>query len=122
MQLEIERYNRLNFINSTIEVNGAEIFIDPKSEIIIFRILQEFLSNTIKHSKGTILYFCMNYGENNMQILARDNGIGFDKKKIKKNEGIGLQNIENRAKLIGAKIELVSHPKIGTTLTINYTF
>ena len=49
VQLEIDRFNRLNFITSTLEISGEERDIEQKSSIIIFRILQEFFSNTIKH-------------------------------------------------------------------------
>jgi len=121
IQLEIDRFNRLNFIRSTLKVKGKERDIDEKSNIIIFRILQEFFSNTIKHSKASTLCVELNFKEKSLEIKAKDNGIGFLTDKVL-NNGIGLQNIKNRAKLIGADVHFISAPKKGTTLTINYTF
>lgn len=118
IQLEIDRFNRLNFIKSNLETNGKEKDIDEKSSIIIFRILQEFFSNTIKHSRASELIVKLNYTDAHLQIIAKDNGIGFSSEE--KNEGIGLINIKNRAKLIGAKVQFTSEKNKGTTLEIKY--
>lgn len=118
VQLEIDRFNRLNFITSTLEISGEERDIEQKSSIIIFRILQEFFSNTIKHSRASQLNVCLNYSNSDLIISAKDNGIGFSSGE--KKEGIGLINIKNRAKLIGAEVEFTSAKNKGTTLEIKY--
>jgi len=121
LQLEIDRFNRLNFIKSSLEVQGKEKPIHEKTSIIIFRILQEFFSNTIKHSKATELKVELFYQEDEVEIVAKDNGVGFNQEQIQE-AGLGLKNIENRASLIGAKAKLVSAPEEGTQLVINYYF
>ncbi len=121
LQLEIDRFNRLNFIESSLNITGKEQKVNEKSSIIIFRILQEFFSNTIKHSKASKLDVELQYTENELQITAQDNGVGFVKEETS-HKGIGLQNIENRAKLIGAKVAFQSIPEQGTKLVINYYF
>ncbi len=120
-QLEVDRFNRLNFVKSTLKVTGKERNLEPKVEIIIFRILQEFLSNTIKHSKASNLDISFDYQESKLIIIAKDNGIGFDESSFSGEKGIGLQNIQNRGKLINAIVNLSSEVKKGTTLTIIYT-
>lgn len=121
IQLEIDRFNRLNFIKSELKILGKEQKINEKSSIIIFRILQEFFSNTIKHSKASKLDVTLEYTEGELQITAKDNGIGFVKEETS-HKGIGLHNIESRAKLIGAKVAFQSIPEEGTSLVINYYF
>jgi len=118
VQLEIDRFNRLEFIKSNLKTVGNEIKIDKKATIIIFRILQEFFSNTIKHSKASELDVNLNFTDSHLIIIAKDNGVGFlsDSKK----EGIGLINIKNRAKLIGADAIFTSEKNKGTSLKINY--
>ena len=119
VQLEVDRFNRMNFINSTLIVSGEEQIINEKSSIIIFRILQEFFSNTIKHSKASNLDVEIKFDEHQLKITAKDDGIGFT---IVENstKGIGLANIKNRAKLIGAIAVFASEENIGTTLKIIY--
>ncbi|MFY9242983.1 MAG: ATP-binding protein [Polaribacter sp.] len=119
VQLEIDRFNRLNFIASTLTISGEEKDIDKKSSIIIFRILQEFFSNTIKHSRASQLNVNLEYSSSFLLITAKDNGVGFSSE-VKK-EGIGLINIKNRAKLINATAQFTSEKNKGTTLEIHYT-
>jgi signal transduction histidine kinase len=119
VQLEIDRFNRLNFINSTLKVTGKEQKIDEKSSIIIFRILQEFFSNTIKHSKASNLLVEISFKEDMLAILVQDDGVGFSSEE-NKSTGIGLENIKNRAKLIGASAVFTSEVNKGTSLNIVY--
>jgi len=119
IQLEIDRFNRLNFIESSLVVKGDEQIINDKASIIIFRILQEFFSNTIKHAKASKLTVILNYSDERLLITVSDNGIGFLATESL-NKGIGLQNIKNRAKLIGAEANFTSQKNKGTTLSINY--
>ena len=120
IRLEIDRLNRLSVINAHFISSDDEIRIDQKSSIIIFRILQEFFSNTIKHSKANNLTVNLSIDNDILKIQASDDGVGFDMKKLEK-RGIGLLNIENRAKLIGAKFELNSELSKGTKILIEYS-
>jgi len=120
IRLELERYNRLDFLKPSMSVDGDIYSIDEKQEIILFRIIQEFLTNSIKHSKATELNVELNYKKNELEIHINDNGIGFSKELIK--EGIGIQSMRNRAELIGAKFILNSIPNEGTKLCLKYYF
>ncbi|MEM6718770.1 MAG: ATP-binding protein [Bacteroidota bacterium] len=118
LSLEVARFNRLNFIEATLNIVGEEKLLDDKAEIILFRILQEFFSNTIKHAKASELEVTLTYTDETLTIIATDNGKGFDKSEGTPNKGIGLLNMKSRGKLIGAEIELESEVDKGTQLTI----
>ncbi len=118
LSLEVARFNRLNFIEATLTITGEEQIIDDKAEIILFRILQEFFSNTIKHAKASNLAVTLTYENKKLTIVAEDDGKGFNKSKDQPNKGIGLLNMKSRGKLIGAEIELESQVEKGTKLTI----
>lgn len=120
IQLEIERFNRLKFIESTFNVTGSSMALDSKKEVIIFRILQEFFSNTIKHSKASHLDVSLTYEDNCLVIRAKDDGIGFAKNSTF--SGIGLKNMQNRAQLIGAKLQINSENNDGTSLHLSCCF
>ena len=122
--LEIERFNRLQFIEATLSNNTEIRILDDKAEIIIFRILQEFFSNTIKHSKASKLDVNVRYDIDKLVIQAKDDGVGFDTTSIrsKKNRGIGLCNIKNRAQLINAEVTLNSEKGKGTVMTLEYFY
>jgi signal transduction histidine kinase len=121
LRLEVERFNRLNYINAKLIILGEKKTCNPKDGIIIFRVLQEFFSNTIKHSKATKLEVILDFKKAVLAITAIDNGVGFEVKKSKR-KGIGLANIKARVELINAKTILKSTLQEGTVLKINYYF
>jgi len=120
LQLEIERLNRLRYIDASLTFTEAFLFLDKKTEIIIFRILQEFFTNTIKHSKASQLMVEVTNDRDKLIIMAVDDGIGFNTESLNKDKGIGLSNIKNRASLIGADIVISSQKGVGTQLKLTY--
>lgn len=117
IQVEIDRFNRLKFIKSDFKIHGAVYNIPEKDEIILFRMIQEFFSNTIKHSKASELKVSLNYTSDHLTIRVEDNGQGFDITRAKK--GSGLINIKSRAALIKTKLDF-SSDKNGTKMKLIY--
>ena len=120
VSLEIERFNRLKFISATLTVNGRVLPIEGNTQIILFRILQEFFSNTIKHSKASSLKVVLDYSDKELNIIAEDDGVGFEGDDDFL--GIGLKNMKTRAQLINSKLRINSIKGEGTTLQLNYKF
>lgn len=120
IEIEVNRLNRLNFIKAYFNKEGEMFLLDKKQEIIIFRMLQEFFSNTIKHAQASKLEVNIEYKENAIYLEARDDGKGFDISD-KSHLGIGLQSMRNRGKLIGAEVNLESKINEGTSISITYT-
>ncbi len=118
---EIERFNRLNFVNASISVLGEVKEMDNKTEIVFFRIIQEFFSNTIKHARAKNLNIVLNYKPNKLIITATDDGQGFSLNKTNYT-GIGLMNIKSRAQLMNADVTIFSKPEEGTRLTLIYKY
>lgn len=112
---EFERLNRIGLIATHLDFN-ARLAIDKKKEIIIFRMLQEFISNVLKHAQATELSISVSEQKGKVHILASDNGIGFDVQNVVSNNG--LVNLESRAKLIGADLTLDSTIGKGTTMKL----
>ena len=120
LEIEVERFNRLKYLKASFEVNGKIICISAAHEILIFRIYQEFLANVMKHSKAKNLSVTLNFNTNDLEIIAEDNGVGFDTSQ--KTESSGLQTIKGRATLLNAKYSLTSIIDNGTKLVLLYTF
>lgn len=120
LDLELERFNRMAYLTPNLEISGVPIMIDKKIETIIFRILQEFFTNTIKHSKASHLDVNIDYKNDVLHVIAKDNGVGFNYIKARTKNGIGLTNIETRAKLIGAQVHYHSRDGEGTSLSLIY--
>jgi signal transduction histidine kinase len=99
-------------------INDAQIdFESYQIKSIVFRITQEFLQNSIKHSRCKNIFVALSKDASNIILLLKDDGKGFDIEKSRFN-GIGLKNIEKRTELIGGKFCLESQPQLGTSITI----
>jgi len=85
-------------------------------EYAIYRIIQEFVNNSIKHSGCSSIETTFYPEENNVVIEIRDNGVGFEIDEVYK--GLGLKNMEQRAQASGMTVDLQSRPGKGTWLTI----
>lgn len=119
LNTEIERLNKMDSIKAELKISGNEgVYKNNKDAIILFRIIQEFISNTVKYSKATQLTISLNYKKDNLEIIAEDNGVGFNVEKVSK--GSGLINMESRAELTNTEFTLISIPNQGTKLLLNY--
>ena len=119
VKFEIDRFNRLNVIEASLEIHGESFNLSNEKEIILFRILQEFTNNTLKYAKAKNLTINFDYNNDLLEIMAKDNGIGFDIHDQNSKNGIGIINMESRAALIGAKLTLESVKNKGTKLYIS---
>lgn len=119
LKLEVERYNRLNFIDAILKVSEDIFDLSNEKEIILFRILQEFCNNSLKYSKAKNLTVELNYKPSHLDIFIEDDGIGFDMNDTANHDGIGLMNMKSRTKLIGATFEMRSIENKGTKLYIS---
>ena len=94
---------------------GNYIALTNKSETIIYRIIQEIVTNIIKHAKAKEAMIQFNYRAEELVITIEDDGIGFDLETISK--GIGHKNIQTRIKLLNAQMDVDSSSN-GTFYTI----
>ncbi|MBL4663910.1 MAG: histidine kinase [Flavobacteriaceae bacterium] len=120
LKLEVERFNRMKYLDASLDFNEETFDLDKKVEVVIFRMLQEFFTNTVKHSKATELKVRVDYRGDKLTIEAKDNGVGFDITNMDNFTGIGLSNIRNRAKLIKAQAEIISRKGEGTQFYLTY--
>lgn len=92
-----------------------EIAIPPEKEIHIFRMIQEIVQNTLKHAKAKDLQIALGEENQNVLILTKDDGVGFDVEKARKEtKGLGLRSIESRAEILQGVINMESIPGQGT--------
>lgn len=117
----IEGMLNLHFGNSPIQVSfehsGFDVRVGAAVELALFRVLQELVSNVIKHSKASLLSVQLIRLNTHVMLNVSDNGIGFDVENIQKN-GIGLLSIASRIDAIKGNLRYESSAGNGTTVTI----
>lgn len=120
LNVELDRFRRLGYLDASLTISGDIIPLNSASEIIIFRILQEFLSNVIKHAKASKLFVLLEYKEKSLDISAIDDGVGFNT--TIKTDSSGMETMGSRAALINADFSIVSEIGKGTELFLSYPY
>ena len=119
----IDRFaNRIDSIGEMKFIVKIQKGIDEKSldkvdRINLFRVIQELINNTLKHSQATEMTFVMEKSSDQIFISLEDNGIGFDIESAQ--TGMGMQNIQYRMKMSNIKCEYNS--KIGKGVKVRMT-
>lgn len=90
--------------------------VSNKTKIHIYRILQEALQNIYKHAQANMVKISFKLKNNVIWLTIEDDGLGFDVSKARK--GIGIKNINSRAKEIKATVSMNSEKGQGTTIDI----
>jgi len=94
---------------------SEQFFKNENLMLHIYRIVQELLTNSLKHARASQIKLQVYEFNQQLNISVEDNGIGFDIKAIENNEKqTGLSNLRKRIKLTGGYIEIESNPKRGS--------
>ncbi len=114
----IHLQNEIGATNFSLEIEPEITWysIDSLIKITIFRIVQESLLNISKHANASTCHVSILLDDEHLVLEIKDDGIGFDLNATK--QGIGLQNIQERAKTISAILEINSKPNKGTTIML----
>lgn len=122
IRFELQRIEQTAMINCQFHTQGEDFNIDSKKEIVIFRMVQEILNNILKHAAATEISISMVYTALDFQLRISDNGKGFSPgdnySRTIEDAGSGLRNLQKRAALVGAEINIDSSPGMGTIITI----
>jgi signal transduction histidine kinase len=98
---------------------GLENRLENSLEIRIFRIIQELITNIIKHAQASKASIALTNHNTTLNIIVEDNGKGFSVNKTAKVRGMGLSTVEKRIENLGGTLEIDSYPNKGTSIIIN---
>lgn len=102
--------------NITVQVLGVPEHLSDSQELYLYRIIQELLSNSLKHAEASNIKIQLQKKGDQLKLMFTDDGKGFDLETTGK--GIGLSNIQNRVQFLNGKMKLESGPSKGSTAQI----
>ena len=115
-----------NSINATkliiikYQSHGMDARLDKSVEIIIYRIIQELLNNSMKHAAATETFVQVIREENRLNVVVEDNGKGFDISMAESKNGAGLANVRSRVDYLKGQLDIHSEPGKGTLVNIEF--
>lgn len=99
-------------------ISKNELKLSKEKELIVFRIIQELIGNTIKHAKASIIKIDLSLKNEVIFIDFSENGIGFDTNLIHTSNGLGWKNTFARLNLLNGKMTIHSQLNQGSTIKI----
>ncbi|MDR3666989.1 MAG: sensor histidine kinase [Ignavibacteriaceae bacterium] len=103
-------------IKGEVDYAGTPIRLNKKTELYLFRIIQESLSNILRHSRATGYFIQFVFSPSTLKIHIADNGIGFNTNEISQFKQYGMLNMSERIKTLNGKMKLNSSDEDGTSL------
>ncbi|TAK51644.1 MAG: hypothetical protein EPO24_15705 [Bacteroidetes bacterium] len=100
------------------EVANIDGMVSQHLEIDFYRVVQETITNILKHSEATTARISLTKTEQQLVLTIEDNGKGFDVNAARMKKGFGLRGLNERVKMLNGDISFDSHEHKGTTVTI----
>ena len=115
---QIARFNQQTGIQASLHHEGSPEAIGEDQQTVIYRVVQEALSNTAQHSGATYVDFELRvFPSHGVELRVRDNGRGFASSGAE-GDGIGLSGMAERARLVGGELTVTSAPGSGTRVRL----
>ncbi len=108
-----QEYNK--GIKLSFESNGNEVRLPGNYETAIFRLVQEAITNAVRHGKASEIEVKVEWLKTHVNMIVKDNGTGFDQS-IVKNQSFGLLGMKERIELVNGEFFINSSPGNGTML------
>ena len=120
VQQQVEQFSRLSGIPCRLDAEPGAFGARPDGsvEIVVYRVLQESLSNIVRHAQASEVCVGICRQENSLSLTVRDNGIGLPYPQA--GRGSGLRGIAERVTEAGGRFEIASTPGFGTALTMSF--
>ncbi|MCJ7458786.1 MAG: PAS domain-containing protein [candidate division Zixibacteria bacterium] len=118
----VDKFSRRTNLEVQLKITGSKKRLSPQSEIGIFRIIQEGLTNIAKHSEAKSASLSLSAKAGYVRVVIHDNGIGFEQKRADTPTSYGLLRMMENTKLLGGKFKIISRKGKGTTLHITIPY
>jgi signal transduction histidine kinase/CheY-like chemotaxis protein len=118
----LEEFCRHQGVNCSFNIDDIKGLLPSDTELIIYRILQESLTNIGKHAQATRVSISLKRKGQQVYLSVRDNGVGFEVERILarrgRKRGLGLASMEERARMMGGTFQIWSAPDMGTKIQV----
>jgi PAS domain S-box-containing protein len=115
-------FSKRTGIQVSFDGDPARMGLPKAVDLAMFRIVQEALNNVAKHSNADRVEIAVSRWNGHALLSVRDNGIGFDARKVESSEksGWGLRIMRERAEAVGARFSLKAEPNAGVNVLVEY--
>lgn len=102
--------------------NASDIELTRERATAVFRILQEILTNVLRHASAANLYVRLGRSENVFELEVKDDGRGITENQRRNSGSLGLLGMKERALLVGGEVQVTGTEGGGTTVLVRVPF
>ncbi|MBI5870279.1 MAG: sensor histidine kinase [Actinobacteria bacterium] len=117
-----KEFTEITGIKVEMQLLGMSQRLTPELETVLYRVVQEALTNVARHSGATNCRVTLKRRERSINGVIEDDGKGFDSQSVmmsdEKGRGLGLHGMKERIELVGGSLEFDSRPNDGTSIFI----
>ncbi|MEM7160059.1 MAG: ATP-binding protein [Myxococcota bacterium] len=95
--------------------------LEPQAELALFRVVQESLSNALRHAKATHIKVGVGSSGRRTWVSVTDDGMGFSLEELDRDGGLGLLGMKERMRLVGGTVEILTERGEGTQIVAGVT-
>jgi two-component system sensor histidine kinase DegS len=118
----VQDFEEKTHLSATMTVMGRETRLPDHTEVTIFRVIQELLTNVHTHAHASHVQVTLDFQDRMVVASVEDDGSGFDVNEVQSStqqrKGLGLPTIEERAEMLGGKVEIEGRIGRGTKVRI----
>lgn len=120
----IETFSEQHAIPIQFETVGPvfESRLPPEVEIALYRIVQEALTNVLRHAQATRIDVLLEQRGSQVVAIIEDDGVGFDAEAARQSGRLGLLGMRERAEMLGGQLTIESAPGMGTTIYVEIPY
>ncbi len=111
-------FHKRNGIKCDLLTELEEVALDRQSATAVFRILQESLTNVLRHAKATAVMLELDVRADNLVLEIRDNGRGITEAEMTDRRSLGILGMRERAGMVGGTVDITGAEGEGTRVTV----
>lgn len=116
IEWQVEKFREQTDVLCVLKISSDDCFLDKKLSTAIFRVVQEALTNIMRHANASEAKIDIEVIDSFITLIITDNGVGMNN--VKKSERYGIQGMYERVRCCGGEITIDSEKEKGTTITL----
>jgi len=122
IEWQIEQFQARSGLKCHWTNNASDIELSRERASAVFRILQEILTNVLRHARAANLYVRLGRNQNYFELEVRDDGQGITESQRQNSGSLGLLGMKERALLVGGEVHITGKEGGGTTVLVRVPF
>jgi len=118
IEWQVEQFQLRSGLKCHLTNNASEVELSRERATAVFRILQEILTNVLRHARAGNLYVKLKRSKQSFELEVKDDGVGITENQRMNSQSLGLLGMKERALLVGGEVRITGKEGAGTTVVV----